>query len=543
MLVERRSGRWLEQRPFLVVLRVSGRSAVRSGLLWGLVFGGFVASSAWSYVGFYTSRHQRDRLEAAFGPNHALSALFGPFRLQTVAGFTLYKTFVVLLVLGGMWGILTATRLLRGDEEDGHWQLLLCGRTSNRMATAQVLGGVLAGTVALWAVTTAVIGLVGTSHRVDLSLGAAAFYALALASNALMFGALGALASQLASTRRSAATAGGIILGLSYGVRMVADSASGLRWLLWLSPLGWAEQLRPLTDPQPLALLPIAVMVTVAAGVAIHFAGLRDVGSSVVPERATDDAGPFRGGTLGLVIRTVTPTAVVWGATLALSALLLGFVAKGASGAVPSSLTRVFSRFGAHGGTTSEYLSVTFLFMAILVAFLAAALVIGVRREEAMGYLPHVLAQPVSRTRWLLERLVVATVLLVVCGMVAGVCAWLGAESQHADVSLRSFLGAGLNVIPSALCVLGVGALAMGLWPRVTKTATYGLLVWSLLVEVLAGTGSINHWVIDTSIFHQMAAAPAVAPNLTVVASLCTVAVLLTVGGAIGFRRRDLIEG
>lgn len=135
------------------------------------------------------------------------------------------------------------------------------------------------------------------------------------------------------------------------------------------------------------------------------------------------------------------------------------------------------------------------------------------------------------------------TALLVVGGMVAGVCAWLGAESQHADVSLRSLLGAGLTAIPSALCILRVGALAMGLWPRATKTATYGLLVWSLLVEVLAGAGSINHWVIDTSIFHQMAAAPAVAPNLTVVASLCTVAVLLTVGGAIGFRRRDLIEG
>ncbi len=90
---------------------------------------------------------------------------------------------------------------------------------------------------------------------------------------------------------------------------------------------------------------------------------------------------------------------------------------------------------------------------------------------------------------------------------------------------------------------LGVGALAMGLWPRATKTATYGLLVWSLLIEILAGTGSINHWVLDTSIFHQMTAAPAVAPNLTVVVSLCTVAVLLTVGGAIGFHRRDLIGG
>ncbi|MGB7052581.1 MAG: hypothetical protein WBG41_13525, partial [Acidimicrobiales bacterium] len=215
------------------------------------------------------------------------------------------------------------------------------------MATGQVLGGLLAGTAALWALTTAIIGLVGTSHRIDLPYGAAAFYALALASNALIFGAVGALASQLASTRRSAATGGGLVLGLSYGVRMVADSASGLHWLRWLSPVGWVEQLRPLTDPQPLALLPIVALVTMASGAAILLAGQRDVGSSVRPNRSTGETRRFRGGTIGLTIRTVTPTAVVWGASIAISALLLGFVAKGANGAVPGSLTRVLSRLGA----------------------------------------------------------------------------------------------------------------------------------------------------------------------------------------------------
>ncbi len=525
------------------MLRVSGRSAVRSGLLWGLVFSGFVASSAWSYVGFYKTQHQRHQLEAAYGFNHTLSALFGPFPLQTVTGFILYKTFVVLLILSGIWGVLTATRLLRGQEEDGHWPLLLCGRTSSRMATGQALGGMLVATVALWAVTTAVIGLVGTSPRVDLSLGAAAFYALALASNAAMFGAVGALASQIASTRRGAATAGGIILGLGYGVRMVADSAPGLHWSLWLSPLGWVELLRPLSDPEPVALLPIAALITIAAGAAIHCTGLRDVGGSLLPDRATGDARRFRGGSWGLAVRMVMPTATIWGVAIAVTALLLGFVAKGANGAVPGSLTRVFSRLGANGGATSIYLSVTFLFMAILVAFLAAALMVGVWTEESTGHLRHILAQPVSRVRWYFERLLAATALIIMAGIVAGVFAWLGAQSQHAGVSFRSLLGAGLNVIPAALCILGVGALAMGLWPRATKTATYGLLVWSLLVEILAGSGSINHWLLDTSIFHQMAAAPAVAPNLPAVVGLCMVAVLLAVAGVIGFRHRDLIEG
>ena len=50
----------------------------------------------------------------------------------------------------------------------------------------------------------------------------------------------------------------GAALGVSYALRMVADSGIGLDWLRWVSPLGWIEQLQPLTAPRPLVLLPIA---------------------------------------------------------------------------------------------------------------------------------------------------------------------------------------------------------------------------------------------------------------------------------------------
>jgi ABC-2 type transport system permease protein len=46
---------------------------------------------------------------------------------------------------------------------------------------------------------------------------------------------------------------------------MVADSGAGPQWLRWATPLGWVEELRPLTGSRPLALLPIAGL-TVAAG-------------------------------------------------------------------------------------------------------------------------------------------------------------------------------------------------------------------------------------------------------------------------------------
>jgi len=129
-----------------VVARITARKAARSGVLWGYIFGIFVASSALSYASIYKTQTQRRHLEAAFGSNNATSALFGPAtRLQTVAGFTVFKTSLTLMILGAVWGLLTSTRLLRAEEDAGRWDLLLSGQTTRGGAAGQALGGMAAG--------------------------------------------------------------------------------------------------------------------------------------------------------------------------------------------------------------------------------------------------------------------------------------------------------------------------------------------------------------------------------------------------------------
>ena len=43
---------------------------------------------------------------------------------------------MILSVIGGVWALLTATRLLRGEEEEGRWELLLTGQTTRLRAAA-----------------------------------------------------------------------------------------------------------------------------------------------------------------------------------------------------------------------------------------------------------------------------------------------------------------------------------------------------------------------------------------------------------------------
>ena len=55
-----------------------------------------------------------------------------------------------------------------------------------------------------------------------------------------------------------------------------------------------------------------------------------------------------------------------------------------------------------------------------------------------------------------------------------------------------------------------------------------------------AGFVNASHWILDTSLFHQMAAAPATSPNWTSNAILITVGVAAAAVGAVAFHHRDL---
>ena len=531
-----------ERGAAIVVLRLTARRAVRSGVLWGYVFGLYVATQALAYASSYRTVAQRAGLAKEFGSNAGVSALVGPAHdIQTVAGFTVWKCLAVLAVVGAVWGLLTATRLLRGEEDAGRWELLLAGQTTRRVAAAQALVGLACGVAVLWTVSAVITVVVGRSSKVDISAPGALFLAVAVVAAAAMFLAVGALASQLAATRRQASAYAAAALGVSYALRMVADSGTGLGWLRWTSPLGWVEELQPLTAPHPLALLPIVGLIAVLGFLAVRLAGERDLGSSMLDDHARSAPHTrLLSGPSGLDLRLARPTLAGWGVGIAAYGLVLGLVAKSAGSAISSSssLTRAFSRLGAIGA--EAYLGVAFLLMAVLVAFVASGQISSARAEEAEGRLDHLLVRPVSRWSWLVGRLGVVTVVLLLGGLVAGVFTWLGAASQQSGVSFGTVLQAGLNVVPPAVCILGLGALVFGIWPRASTVATYGVLVWSFLVELVGGIVGLNHWVLDTSVFHQMAAAPAVSPDWTSGGVLLAVGVVAGLAGVIAFNFRDL---
>ncbi len=531
------------RRSTTAVAGLTARRAARSGALWGLMFGVFVASSALGYAASYKTAASRLVLARTFGRDAGVSALLGPaYRIDTAAGFTAWRTLTVIAVLGGVWGLLTSTRLLRGEEDAGRWELLLAGRTDRRRATIQGLAGLGVGLVAMWVVTAVLTVATGRSSDVRIAIGPALYFSLALVGGAAMFLAVGALASQLGSTRRQAAAYAGAALGVSYAVRLLADSGTGLAWLRWLSPIGWVEELQPLGAARPVALVPIVLLVLGLVGVTVHLAGRRDLGASVIPDRTNAEARTrLLSGPLGLTVRLTRAVMIGWAVGIAVMALVLGLIAKSAGSAIADSsgFQEALDRLGARGVGAETYLGISFLVVAVLLSMVAAGQVTAARAEEADGRLDHLVSRPVSRSRWLGARVAVAAGGVIVGGLLAGLGAWVGAATQSSGIGLATLIEAGLNVVPPALVVLGVGVATYGIWPRGAAIVTYGLVAWSLLVELVGGVVNANHWLLDTSVFHQMAPAPAADPNWTTSLGLLVVAVAAGLVGALAFTRRD----
>ncbi len=530
--------------PARMVRRRTARKAVRSGALWGYIFGAYVASQALAYASTYKTQASREALAKSFSASGGLNALVGPAHdLASVAGYTAWKSLGILAVMGAVWALLISTKLMRGEEDAGRWELLLAGQTTRRAAAAQALSGLGSGLVSVFSVTAVVTVLIGHSSKVHFDTGAALFYALSVTSGAVMFMAAGALASQLAASRRQAAAYGGGAIGLFFAVRMVADASSSLSWLRWTTPFGWIEQLQPFTHPEPLVLVLIYGLTTLLAIVAVALAGTRDLGASVLPDRSTARShSALLGGPIGLTLRLIRPTVLGWLAGVCAFGLLLGSSAKVAAQSLKASpsVEAALSRLSGGGGLAKAYLGVSFLLITLLVTLIAAGQISSARHEEATGRVEHLLVRPVSRARWMLGRLGVAAGVVVVAGLLGGVFSWLGAAAQHTGLSFTNIVGAGFNTVPAGICLLGIGALVWAVAPRLASAGVYAVLAWSFLVELLGGIVNSSRWLLDSSILHQLAPAPATAPDWTSNAVMLALGVAASLIGAFLFDRRDL---
>ncbi len=282
-----------------------------------------------AYRSAYPTIADRLALAHSLGANDAVRLFYGrPYDLLTVGGYAAWRIGGVLTLLAAVWGFLAAIRAMRAEEDAGRAELVLAGIVARRNVYRAALAAIAGGVVLLW-----LAGFLGLALA-NLSPGGSAYMALAVVSVAAVFAGVGALASQLAASRRLAIELSSAALLTSFLARVVADTTTSFEWLRRVTPLGWAEELRPFTGARPAVLL-LPLLTTIALLVAAGAIALRrDVGTGLLPAR--DSAPPNRrllGSPLAQTLRGERGSFAIWFLSAGFFALVVGAISTSIAGA------------------------------------------------------------------------------------------------------------------------------------------------------------------------------------------------------------------
>jgi ABC-2 type transport system permease protein len=526
-------GRTLARRAFL-------DARVRT-IAFAYVFAAYAYIQPVGFRNAYATLAERLAFARSFGENRGIRLLYGePHDIATVAGYTAWRVGGVLAIAAALFGLLSAVRAYRAEEDSGRLEIVLAGVVARRTASLAALSAIAAGMAILWLAELAGFAIAG------LRVGSSAYLALATASVIPVCAGIGAVTSQLAPNRRIALGLGGAIVGVLFLLRVLADTLDGVGWLRWTTPLGWAEEMRPFGDARPAVLvLPIAATALLLVA-AVRLAADRDVGTGVLPSRDTADPRlRLLSSPTAQALRSNGGSLTAWVGSVAVFGFIIGAVSKSVSPAdVSENLEREIAKLGSGAITTpTGYLAFVFIFVALVACVFVCTQIGAARQEEAEQRLETLLALPTDRRRWLFGRVVLAVAGAAAIAIAAGLVAWAGARTAGADVSLPRSLEAGANCLPIAVLFLGFAGLAYAAAPRASAGIAYGVLTVAFIWNLVGALVGAPRWVVDLTPFAHVGLVPVQPFRVIAAAVMVALGAACTVGALSVFRRRDLIGG
>lgn len=466
----------------------------------------------------------------------------------TIGGITLIRGYTTLAVLTALMSTLTVVRHTRQNEETGRAELLgatVVGRHAG-LASA-VIVAVTANLVL--SVLMALAMIVNGQPTAGSFAAGASFGAVGI-----VFAGVAAVAVQLSSTSRGANGLAAAAIGVAFllaGIgNMLGDvDAHGVRvtsaWPVWLSPLGWGQQMRPFDGAHWWTLLLFAALLVVLLGVAGVLVGRRDLSRGILPERrgpAEASHGllsPFE-----LTFRLQRGVLLGWAIGMLGFGLIFGSISEQAEEAEGAAL-EWYRQMGADStGQLSEAFRGSMISMAALAAAIyTVQILLRMRAEEADGQLESILATAVGRMRWVaghaLNAFLGAVALLLTFSVSMAITG--GAAAGDLGGQLRELPAAAMAQLPAVLVIGGLVVMAVGILPRWSGPVSWTVLLLAILFGPTFGTSlNLPDWVLNLSPFTHVPMAPIAEITFGSSLVLLGVAAVLAVTGMVSARRRDL---
>ncbi|WP_342611029.1 ABC transporter permease [Streptomyces albidoflavus] len=498
--------------------------------LWVLGIGGLLAAGPPGLAALYSTAAERAQAAAGMSGNSSLRALYGPVLDDSLGALVVWRYGVVAAVLSAVMSLLLVVRHTRDEEESGRQEMVSSAMVGRRAPLTAALLTAVTANLAVALVATAALG--GEGLRGALAHG------LALGATGLLFAAAAATAAQLTESARLARGLGAALLGAAFVLRAAGDAArdDGSSPLTWLSPLGWAQNLRPFAGERWWVLALFAAATLALAALAHTLAARRDLGASFLAARPGAPEG--RLGTPGaLAWRLQRGTLLGWTLAFAPAAVLFGSLADGAGALLEDddSTREILIRLGGEQAITDAFLAAMTGVLGILAALYAVAAVLRLHTEETAHRAEPLLAHPVGRLRWAAGHLLIAfagpAVLLTTAA--------LGLALGHGRDLPALLLGC-LAQLPAVWTLAAVAFTLYAFLPRAAP-AGWAIATLCLLIGWVGPVLDLPAVVMDLSPFTHVPKLPGADPDWAPVAVLVLVAAAVLAAGLARLRRRDLL--
>ena len=509
-----------------------------AAIAWIVILAGVGAGVVHTFEDRVGTEAERRALEAMEGVP-VFELLSGRYvQVATVEGFTLSRWGMFALGVA-VWGMTAGVGLLRGAEDAGHVEPLRAGLITPRALFIAALAAVVT-THAIFAVA---IGLGHSKAGMD---GATAWaLGASMGLLAASFALVGALASQVAASRSRALALAASVLALALALRFTAAASGTPDWFWWTTPFGWVGHLHAVDEARAQVLLAFLALLAVLLVPALWLAR-RDLHAALVAAEARWQPRTSPRDHVALARHLASGPTAAWSAAAAALSLLFGLLVGdflAAMGDLPTSVQFLEQLGWLELDTAEGMLAMVFMFPTLLLALFAATHAAAIREEEASWRIEHLLARPLGRTRWLLTQAFTAALAMAVVALCAAFAAWLGTLLSGTALAPDAALLMALNLMPLGLLVLGIGVGVLGLTPRLTAPATFGVVVAAFLLDFLGPLLNLPEALLDLSPFRHLAAVPAEPIALGPALVMLGIGVGAAALGVLAFRHRDLQTG
>lgn len=460
--------------------------------------------------------------------------------LRFLAG--LYGLYI--MVGAAFMGITTISRHTRAEEQSGRAELIqanVVGRHA-QLTAALILA---VGMSLLVSVLTTLV-LLGSVIDPRPEVGSTLLFGFSIGAVGVAFAGIAAVTVQLSPFSRTCTSISGVVLALAFVVRGVGDMSAvqngNLAWLSWLSPLGWSQQTAPYTLDRWWPLLLSLAFAAVMTTIGFLLQARRDLGAGVLADRPGRNRAPvWLGSPLGLAFRLQRAGIIGWSVGVFVAGVIFGAFSQPMNESMDGMPEEILAVMGGADGLVEGYLGFMGLYFGVIIGVYAILTVQNLRGEEQGIHTEPVIATSVSRPGWLLSWLAVAGIGGLWLCVLAGLAEGLGAAISTGNWSLFGpvLLGHGVQ-FAVVWFLMGLAAAVYGLAPRLVGII-WVVVVYGTVLSMFGPMLELDEAVLNTSPFEHVGQHPATDISWTSVTVLAGAGIILSLVGAVFFRRRDLI--